>query len=244
MVEENPIHSPTEAMIMAIITKDFANTAHLDANDQFSKADLCIAAYVISCINQDDHVNEPFKVELQKLCDFINDWGIGMPTACGYQEVNLNGSEGTILYQLFCLSDLCIAHRVRHRMGHAWLAYSLRHFTSAPIWEHNGTFYFKSCPHATVVAWGTKNGSSNLTFNDIVSQWRTEVRDRHLQHTRHGMRERDTLWRQLYNRWRTQRNAANARRQSAANVQRGGRGRGGRVVRQRGRRPTSRYSPY
>eukprot|EP00985_Skeletonema_marinoi_P019011 scaffold10761_cov101-Skeletonema_marinoi.AAC.1 len=91
------------------------------------------------------------KLKAKSSLHHVENFGTSSPTTCGYQIVS--NDEDIQVVQFFCSFGVGICHLIQHHWTHTFLATSYSHYTSAPLFIHEGKVYseYDSC---NMLAWG------------------------------------------------------------------------------------------
>ena len=158
---------------LLILTVSFYCSLHIDSDQVTTDvADLFISRLVaIIC---DKSVPLDHRESAGRTLSHVKEWGVGVPTTCGYQFVSDSESvhNDVEVVQYFCCVGLGICFRIRDHWTHLFLAHCFSHMTSVPLFICNGKIHVGSHPGKVVFAWGTGNPAQNANSGRPVTAQR------------------------------------------------------------------------
>ena len=123
----------------------FFNSSHIDIKDRYKKSiQKDLVAFTDKC---GDNI---FKRDVQSNLQV----GIGKPTTCAYQFINMSGMDiDGELFQFFCYYGLGIALRINDFACQTFYGHLTTHRTALPLIVRDGLVYYTD-EHIGVFAWG------------------------------------------------------------------------------------------
>ena len=154
--------SPMEIMNVCrllILTVSFYCALHVDSDEVAGGVDFFVLQ-LLSIIN-DGSVSSYHKKRAERSLSHVKEWGLGVPTTCGYQIVDDEDSTTTYkeveVVQYFCCVGLGICFRIQDHWTHLFLAHCFSHLTSVPLFICDNAVHIGSYEGKVIFAWGQGN---------------------------------------------------------------------------------------
>lgn len=128
-----------------IFTVNYDNTMHLDKD--------CLP-HLNEWVLEENTLNTDCEQERDNLYKHIKEWGLGIPTTCGYQVLTSDDFADAEVIQYFCCRGLGICFRIRNYWTHLFLAHCFSHYTSTMIVLCKGFVWVGNHPNVKIFAWG------------------------------------------------------------------------------------------
>ncbi len=147
---------------LLIATVNFDCSNHCDFVDKVSDD---VEKDMVEKLNEfagNDRVRGDSEMHAKRAIEFLECWGISVPTTCCYQIVvdsELKDLEAEVI-QFFCLSGLGICYPIVNFWSHCFMAASFYHCTSPAVFKVGDKIYMGNYPGIDVFAWG-KGGTAN-----------------------------------------------------------------------------------
>jgi len=142
----------------AILTIQFASTEHTDKKD-FVKSLFDIFLRQFDELLQDEKLGGLTRDELVSARTFVEEFGVSVPTTCGYQfvprDTNMSYKEcGVEVCLLFIMGGIGMCARIHNFWTQIFMSHLCLHNTSVAIFIYKGRAYIGDCPYIDVLAWG------------------------------------------------------------------------------------------
>ena len=128
-----------------IFTVNYDNTMHLDKD--------CLPQ-LNEWVLEENLLNTDCEQYRDILDKYIKEWGLGIPTTCGYQVLTSEDFVEAEVIQYFCCRGLGICFRIRNHWTHLFLAHCFSHYTSTMIVLCKGFVWVGNHPNVKIFAWG------------------------------------------------------------------------------------------
>ena len=160
--DQNPIEIMNVCRLL-ILTVSFYCALHVDSDEVEGGIDFFVLQ-LLSIIN-DRSVSSYHKKRAERSLSHVKEWGLGVPTTCGYQIVNEStGSyENVEVVQYFCCVGLGICFRIQNHWTHLFLAHCFSHLTSVPLFICDDTVHVGSYEGKVIFAWGQGDNGKTTT---------------------------------------------------------------------------------
>ena len=157
-----PYHNDNTSLVwlgtFSILTMGFANTEHIDKRDLVNTISTLFKSE-FKKLEEDESLLAMLKTAIQVAKIFVEDFGVCVPTTCGYQFVsrklrNLYRDSGLVVCQLFLMSGIGVYSCIHNFWTQIFQSFVCNHTASVAIYILNDRASFGDCLCIDIVAWG------------------------------------------------------------------------------------------
>eukprot|EP00984_Skeletonema_dohrnii_P018643 scaffold8747_cov78-Skeletonema_dohrnii-CCMP3373.AAC.1 len=156
--------------LFSIITIDFVNTIHTDSRDTLGEYADERALKGLEELQSCSCLSPSQQQQVTSSIEHIKRFGLGTATTCGYQIVvdeRVRDSNVKVL-QYFSCFGAGVCYEVKDYFTHTFLPATFSHYTSAPLFIHNGLVY-SEFNGFSIMAWGKGEVKERGSYRPIVS---------------------------------------------------------------------------